>query len=85
MTDQTMPTQLDEYAFVVPPEACALHNAFTEDGEPCLVLGFNFEGHWVGYQLEHAVVSDMTIELGRWFTDYVQARGAQQDVDDDQA
>jgi hypothetical protein len=68
------PTWLSAYAWVTPPEAWALHTAIdpaTSDVFP--LLGFQVRGQWGGLALAPELLSDITIELGRWLTEYVGA------------
>jgi hypothetical protein len=83
-TPDEMPTELADYAWVTPAEAWAMHDAIDANtGDRAgIVLGIRIGGRWGGIQLAPEVVSDMTIELGRWLTEYVRALDAQQDTDD---
>ena len=48
------------------------------------VVGFRIRGVWAGLRLAPEQLSDMTIELGHWLTEYVASVAAQHDDEDDQ-
>jgi hypothetical protein len=55
---------------LVQPDEYVVGEGITEHGHLTAVVGFRFDGHWVGYQLDTFADVDLVRTLSAWLDDH---------------